>query len=100
MKTFSIVPLLLLVVVPVLGIIAFFYDWSIIVFYICAGLTLSGSLGEWTTDKISFVCAVICVVGCVIGMHEPVIVEIAIGIMAASIANDVRWFVMLLTASR
>ena len=100
MKNFSIIPLLLLVVVPVLGLIAFLCDWSMIVFYICAGLTLSGSLGEWATDKISFVCAVLCVVGCVIGMHEPVIVEIAIGVMVASIANDILRFVKLLTASR
>lgn len=100
MKALSIIPFLLLVVVPALGLVAFFCGWSMIVFYICAGLTLSGSLGEWATDKITFVCAVLCVIGCVIGMHEPVIVKIAIGVMAASIANDVRWFVKLLTATR
>lgn len=100
MKHISIVSLLLLIAVPAVGIASLFCNWNIVLFYACAGITLLGSLGEWVSDKLSFVCAIICVVVCVIAMHEPIIVEIAVGIMAASIASEVIGFAKRSVASR
>lgn len=100
MKRISAVSLLLLIAVPTIGIVSFFCNWSTVLFYVCAGVTLLGSLGEWVTDRAGFVYAVICVAICVVAMQEPVIVEVAIGIMAASIASEAVGFVRRLTATR
>lgn len=98
MKRISIISLLLLIAVPAIGIAAFFCNWSTVLFYVCAGITLLGSLGEWATDKISFVCAIICVAICMLVMQETVVIEMALGVMAASVACEVFAFIRRLAA--
>ena len=99
MKHISIVSLLLLIAVPAIGIASLFCNWNIVLFYACAGITLLGSLGEWATDKISFVCAVICVAICIFAMQETVVVETSLGIMAASIASETVAFIRRLVTA-
>jgi len=84
--------LLLLVAIPSVGIAAFFCGWSAVIFYLCAAVTLLGSLGDWATDKFSFICAAVCVVLCIVIMRESIIVEIALGVMVASIGNEIFGF--------
>lgn len=92
------VSLLLLVAIPAVGIAAFFCGWSATIFYLCAAVTLLGSLGEWVTDKISFICAVVCVVLCIVIMRESIVAEITLGVMAASIASELFGFLRRTTS--
>ena len=100
MKRISVISFLLLIAVPAIGIAAFFCNWNIILFYACAGITLLGSLGEWVTDKSSFVCAIICVVICILVMQETVIIEVSLGVMAASVASEAFAFIRRLVTAR